>query len=409
MDAFDSIRASRAAWLRASALAPFVPAYWRRLTERRYAPDTVQHYMCCLAHFAHWSSRARFELGNLGPAVERFIAEHLPRCRCPHPVLRGPLLIRAALHHLQSVLVEHGIGTAALHCVDPIDDELRRFDQHLRDAGGLADITRQRRRTIVAALLRRTSSMTPRADELRAFVAQEISRLSPVGGAAVATALRSYLRFRAFEGDHVEHLLPLVVSPAHWRLAALPQTLSRAEVERLLGAFPPELPSRRRAYAMVRCIVDLGLRASEVTGLGLDDIDWAAGTLRIAKGKSRRVDVMPLPQTTGSAIADYVRFERPQTVNRRVFVRHVAPVDEPIRTSVVRRAVLEAYRRSGLPYTRIHILRHTLAGRLLDTGGTLKEVADVLRHRELNTTMIYAKIDMGRLAAVAMPWPGSAA
>lgn len=408
MDAFDSIRASRAAWLRASVLAPFVPAYWRRLTERHYAPATVQHYMCCLAHFAHWSLRARFELGSLGPAAERFIAEHLPRCRCPHPALRGPLLIRAALHHLQAVLAYREIRDG-LRNVDPVEDQLRRFDEHLRDANGLASSTRHRRRTIVACLLRTTSSMRPSADELRAFVAQEISRLSPVGGAAVATALRSYLRFRAFEGDHVAHLLPLIVSPAHWRLGALPPTLSRAEVERLLGAFPPELSSRRRAYAMVRCIVDLGLRASEVTDVNLDDIDWAAGTLRIAKGKSRRVDVMPLPQATGSAIADYVRFERPQTVNRRVFVRHVAPVDEPIRATVVRRAVLEAYRRCALPYTRIHILRHTLAGRLLDTGGTLKEVADVLRHRELNTTMIYAKIDLSRLAAVAMPWPGSAA
>lgn len=408
MDAFDSIRASRAAWLRASALAPFVPAYWSRLTERRYAPDTVQHYMCGLAHFAHWSCRARLDLGNLAPAVERFLEQHLPRCNCPHPVLRVAMLLRAALNHLQAVLVEHGIGKAP-RGVDPIDDELRRFDEYLRDASGLADITRQRRRTIVASLLRTAPSMTPNADDLRVFVAQEISRLSPVGGAAVATALRSYLRFRAFEGDPVEHLLPLVVSPAHWRLAALPQTLSRDEVERLLDAFPPELPSRRRAYAMVRCIVDLGLRTGEVTGLNLEDIDWAAGTLRISKGKSRRVDVMPLPEVTGSAIADYIRFERPQTVNRRVFVRHVAPVDEPIGTKAVRRAVLEAYRRSGLPHTRIHILRHTLASRLLDTGGTLKEVADVLRHRELNTTMIYAKIDMGRLAAVVMPWPRSAA
>lgn len=408
MDAFDSIRASRSAWLRASVLAPFVPAYWRRLTERHYAPNTVQHYMCGLAHFARWSRRARFELGSLDSAVERFINEHLPRCRCPHPVLRGPLLVRAALHHLQVVLDDHGIHDD-LRSVGPVEGELRRFDEHLRDAGGLASSTRQRRRTVVASLLRTTSSMTPTTDELRAFVAHEISRLSPVGGAAVATALRSYLRFRAFQGDHVGHLLPLIVSPAHWRLAGLPQTLSRAEVEQLLNAFPPDLPSRRRAYAIVRCIVDLGLRTSEVIGLSLDDIDWAVGTLRIAKGKSRRVDVMPLPQTTGSAIADYMRFERPQAINRRVFVRHVAPVDEPIGTTVVRRAVIEAYRRSGLPHTRIHILRHTLASRLLDTGGTLKEVADVLRHRELNTTMIYAKIDMGRLAAVAVPWPGSAA
>jgi integrase len=224
----------------------------------------------------------------------------------------------------------------------------------------------------------------------------------------MATALRSYLRFRAFEGDRVEHLLPLIASPACWRLAPLPQTLSRVEVAQLLDAFPPELPSRLRSYAIVRCVVDLGLRSREVINLDLDDIDWAAGILRIVKGKSRRVDVMPLPQATGSAIAAYLRSERPQTTNRRVFVRHVAPMDEPVGPDVVRRAVREAYRRCGLPYTRVHILRHTLASRLLNTGGTLKEVADVLRHRELNTSLIYAKVDIGRLLAVAMPWPGSA-
>ena len=224
----------------------------------------------------------------------------------------------------------------------------------------------------------------------------------------MATALRSYLRFRAFEGDHVEHLLPLIVSPACWRLAPLPQTLSRAEVAQLLDAFPPELPSRLRSYAIVRCVVDLGLRSREVISLDLDDIDWAAGILRIVKCKSRRVDVMPLPQATGSAIAAYLRSERPRTANRRVFVRHVAPVDEPLGPDVVRNAVREAYRRCGLPYTRVHILRHTLASRLLNTGGTLKEVADVLRHRELDTSLIYAKVDIGRLSAVTMPWPGSA-
>jgi len=210
-------------------------------------------------------------------------------------------------------------------------------------------------------------------------------------------------------GARVDHLLPVIASPANWRLAPLPQTLSRNEVGRVLDAFPPELPSHLRGYAMVRCLVDLGLREREVVSLELDDIDWEAGTLRIRKGKSRRMDVLPLPHTTGQAIAVYLRSERPTTVNRCVFVRHVAPTDEPIRPDVVRNTVRQAYRRCGLPYTRVHILRHTLASRLLETGGTLKEVADMLRHRELDTAMIYAKVDTRRLAAVAMPWPGRAA
>ncbi len=321
---------------------------------------------------------------------------------------RRPHQVRAALHHLHALLIDAGVQ-CEVRRVHPIEDGLRRFDEHLHQVRGLAQSTRARRLPIVASLLRETSSMVPTADQLRDFIAQELSRVGSGGGAAVGTALRSYLRFRAFEGDRVEHLLPLIASPAHWRLAALPQTLSCAEVELLLNAFPSELPSYRRAYAMVRCVVDLGLRCSEVIALNLDDIDWAAGTLRIAKGKSCRVDVMPLPHATGSAIANYVRWERPQTVSRRLFVRHVAPVDEPVGPSVVRRAVQEAYRRCSLPHTRVHIFRHTLASRLLNTGGTLKEAADVLRHRELDTTMIYAKVDMGRLAAVVMPWPGSLA
>ena len=107
--------------------------------------------------------------------------------------------------------------------------------------------------------------------------------MSPASAGVLATALRGYLRFRAFEGDRVEHLLPVIASPACWRLAPLPKTLSRAEVEQFLDAFPPDLPSRLRSYAIVRCLVDLGLRSREVISLNLDDIDWVAGTLRIGK------------------------------------------------------------------------------------------------------------------------------
>jgi len=291
---------------------------------------------------------------------------------------------------------------------DPIEAALHRYEEHMQQARGLARSTCLRRLKIVAALVRTSAVVTPSADQLRRFIAQELDRVSPASGGTIASALRSYLRFRAFEGDRVEHLLPVIASPARWRLAPLPQTLSRADVDRLLGAFPPGMPSHLRSYAIVRCIVDLGLRTHEVCSLSLDDIDWAAGTLRIAKGKSRRVDVMPLPSATGRAIAEYLRMERPPTANRRVFVRHVAPVDEPVGPDVVRNTVRNAYRRCGLAYTRVHILRHTLASRLLDTGGTIKEVADVLRHRQLDTSLIYVKVDLNRLAAVAMPWPGSA-
>jgi integrase len=131
----------------------------------------------------------------------------------------------------------------------------------------------------------------------------------------------------------------------------------------------------------VRCALDLGLRRSEVAKLGLDDIDWGTGTVTLRRTKSRREDILPLPATTGRAIADYLKFERPQTTNRAVFVRHIAPRGQPIGPDLVGKTIRQAYARAGLPYTRAHLLRHTMASRLLDGGSSLKVVADVLRHR----------------------------
>ena len=415
MDAFDSIHPVPAAWLRASDIAPFVPAYVRRLVDRRYAADTVRMYVYGVAHFARWTRRFRIDVRDLADeVVQRFVDEHLPRCTCPSPVQRCQHQVRAALRQLLITLADADVLICSRR-PDAIEDQLRRFDAHMQQASGLAETTRVRRLSVVRSLLqfcavRNSDALaTPSADELRRFIAQELLRISPASAGSFAGALRGYLRFQALGGAPVEHLLPVIASPACWKLAPLPQTLSIGEVGRLLDAFPPELPSHLRGYAMVRCLVDLGLRVREVVSLELDDIDWEAGTLCIRKGKSRRVDMLPLPQTTGRAIAAYLRSERPTTVNRHVFVRHVAPWDEPIGPDVVRNTVRQAYRRCGLPYTRVHILRHTLASRLLETGGTLKEVADMLRHRALDTSMIYAKVDIGRLAAVAMPWPGSVA
>ena len=160
---------------------------------------------------------------------------------------------------------------------------------------------------------------------------------------------------------------------------------------------------------MVRRLTDLGLRCSEVVGLRLDDIDWQAGTVQIAAGKARRADVLPLPAATGAAIADYLLHERPKTTCRSIFVRHVAPLGEPVGRRVVQQAMHAAYRRCGWERTRVHILRHTLGSRLINAGTPMKQIADVLRHRSIVTSGTYARVDVDRLSAVAMPWPGSVA
>lgn len=296
---------------------------------------------------------------------------------------------------------------------DLVADELRRYDDHLRDVRGLAAGTRHNRCRIVEQLLRKkfagavVTMATLRPVDIRRFIARQLGD-SPSHSAAaqVATALRSYFRYRTVCGDSVAGLSAVISSPVQWKLASLPRALKPDEVQRLLGAFPNgRWP--RRGYAIVRCALDIGLRAGEIANLSIDDIDWREGTVTLKGTKSRRQDILPLPMATGQALANYLQHERPATPSRALFVRRCDSRDIPITTAAVQKVIHHACRRAGLPGSGAHVLRHTLACRLVEQGSSLKEVADVLRHRSLETTRIYAKLDTPNLAGVALPWPGS--
>lgn len=150
--------------------------------------------------------------------------------------------------------------------------------------------------------------------------------------------------------------------------------------------------TRKRVHAIVRCLADLGMRSIEITRLTL--IYHRLGEradIRVPSTKSRRSDPMPLPFATGEAIADYIVHERQATQHREVFVRHVAPIGEPITPRAVQRSVYAVYERLGWDCTRIHIFRHTIASRLVNGVVPMKQVADVMRHRSVVTTAGYAR------------------
>ncbi len=404
-------------WLRESPLAPYMDAFTHHFTERCYAPHTVATNLGCVAHFWRWMSQCRLDVPQINEdLVHQFLDEHLPQCDCTTPVCRTRTALSAALGHLLTVLRAESVIPERSQGVRPVDEELRRFDEHMDHVRGLAPKTRSMQlRTVRRLLLEQfgngsvvLSAMTP--DDVRQFVDRQSELYSvPHSIGTLVSALGGYFRFRAACGDPVHGLIGVLSHPANWPLASLPKALNRGEVERLVASLGQAGLSTRRTDAMVRCALDLGLRRGEIAKLQLDDIDWLAGTLTLRGTKSRREDVLPLPQTTGQAIADYLRLERPRTTSRAVFVRRIAPYDQPIGPDCVGKAIRQAYARAGLPYTRAHLLRHTLASRLLDGGSSLKEVADVLRHRSLNTTLIYAKLDSRNLTAVALPWPGCAA
>ena len=296
---------------------------------------------------------------------------------------------------------------------DPIADELRRYDDHLRDVRGLAAGTRRNRCRIVAQLLRKkfaggvVTIAKLSAVDIRRFIARQLGD-SPSHSAAaqVATALRSYLRYRTVCGDSVVGLSAVISSPVQWKLASLPRALKPDEVQRLLAALPYGRKPRR-GYAIVRCALDMGLRAGEIANLSIDAIDWREGTVTLKGTKSRRQDILPLPMATGQALADYLQHERLANASRALFLCRRESRDIPITIYAVENVIRRACRRACLPDSGSHLLRHTLACRLVEQGGSLKEVADVLRHRSLETSRIYAKLDTPSLAGVALPWPGS--
>jgi len=295
-----------------------------------------------------------------------------------------------------------------------ITEELHCYEEHMRDVRGLAEGSCRQRIRIVERLLHKKFAERPiditelRAADVRRFLANQLdAHRTPSNASQLASALRSYFRYRATCGDQVGKLTAVISNPVHWKLASLPRALKPEESKRLLNSFTTNLRLPKRGYAIVRCALDMGLRAGEIAHLMISDIDWRAGTVMLRGTKSLRPDIMPLPMETGQALADYLQHERPATRNPAIFVRQTKGQDYPITSTAIQKVIKRACCRIGLPHYSAHSLRHTLACRLVGNGSSLKDVADLLRHRSLNSTLIYAKLDTPKLSAVALPWPGS--
>ena len=404
-------------WLAKGPLAPHIDEFMLYLANRDYAANTFCNYLGVVSHFAQWMHSRRLRLQSIDEAlVAKFIDQHLPRCHCSGPVQRDRRTLSAALGHLLAVLRAQGAIAPVMVRSKPVDEELRRYDAYMDHVRGLAPKTRETALRILGRLLTARfgdeaidiAALEP--DQVRDFFAQQAKLYSkPASAGTVIASLRGYFRYRVSLGDAVQGLIGVLSYPANWQLSSLPKTLTPEEVEQLVNSLGKQGRSLRRADAIVRCALDLGLRSGEIAHISLDDIDWRAGTITLRHTKGRREDILPLPATTGAAIVAYLEQERPKTRNRAVFVRHQTPRGEPVGPDLVRKAIRQAFAHAGLPYTRSHLLRHSMANRLLAGGASLKEVADVLRHRSLNTTMIYAKLDSRNLAEVALAWPGSAA
>ena len=402
--------------IEAAKLKPILEALEAKLRSEGYSEATVSFYDQAAVHFAYWAARRHVDPLQINEAhFANFLSRHLSTCRCPFGGVRQEHIVRAALRHFEAAL-RSGDHVTSNREGNPtaLEIEIQRFDQYLREASGLQEATRAYRRRYVREFLQAffsdeavyMSRLVPK--DIVGYLSKRAALFKPASVKVLVSSLRSYFRFLRLHGECAEALTLAVPSPASWRLASLPRVLTDAEVRCLLAVFDRATAAGRRDYAITRCLTDLGLRAEEVARLRLDDINWRKAIVRIAGTKSRRDDLLPLTSLVGRAIASYIRRGRPQTTERRVFLRVRAPIGQSATRRTVCNVILRAAARAGLGavVTGTRILRHTTATRMLHHGASIKEIADVLRHRSLDTTtIIYTKVDLPHLALVAAPWP----
>jgi integrase/recombinase XerD len=240
--------------------------------------------------------------------------------------------------------------------------------------------------------------------DVTSAVLRESTAVSVATTQNFVAGLKSFLRFCFVEGLVTVDLSEAALAITGRRRSLLPRGISAGDAKALLASCDRRSALGRRDYALLVILLRLGLRRSEVAGLCLDDIDWRAGEV-VVRGKGARQDRLPLPADVGQAIAAYLRRGRPKGDRREVFLRARAPYG-PIASGTVASSVRRACRRAGIAEVGSHRLRHTVACEMVAAGVPLVEIAQVLRHHSLQTTAVYARVDLDRLRLLAAPWPG---
>jgi integrase len=244
------------------------------------------------------------------------------------------------------------------------------------------------------------------ACEVNTFLLRESSRVRAASAGCYASRLRSLLRYLAVRGFVDPALADAVPRVARWRGATIPQFPPRPEIDRLLKSCDRTTDAGARDYVVLLLLARLGLRSIEVSRLRLEDLDWQAGEITI-EGKAHQPGRLPLPSDIGDALVAHLRYRGRRPGQQRVFLTVHAPI-QPLEASGVRTIVRNACRRAGIEHVPAHQLRHALASDLLREGASMIAIGQVLRHKSLESTAIYAKVDLQRLRQAARPWPGAA-
>jgi integrase/recombinase XerD len=394
---------------RQGPLGLYIDEFAQQLSEQSYSRQYACRQLQLVAELSHWLQQRKSTVSDLTVAkMENFLRNRVrpARVRCGDA---------AGLKAFFELLLRKGQVTTPVNhvpktAIDKLQDD---FGLYLRQERVLAPTTVTNYISFIKKFLahrfktgRVNLSHLSAADVVESVQHLALS-LSRKRAKAMSSALRSFLRYARYQDFIRADLAACVPCVADWSVAPIPKGLPTKHINRVLASCNRRSAIGRRDYAILLLLARLGLRAGEVVCLTLEDVDWEAGRLTV-RGKGNRSTELPLPADVGKAIAAYLKSGRLRSTYRSVFLRARAPAASLKNSGAVGLIVAKALARAGVNCCRkgAHQFRHTLATEMLRRGASLAEIGEVLRHRNPQTTSIYAKVDLASLRTLALRWPG---
>jgi site-specific recombinase XerD len=375
-----------------------------------YSKITARGYIRAAEHLIYWVSQEGRSINTLDERLVEDFVHHLNQCRCPRYGHTFWLQLRQGARLFFKHLQRAGVVSPPL--IEQADQDpplFAAFCEWMRQRRGTSDLTLYNYGLALRDLLKSLGEDPSKFDahNLRKFILERSQRCGWAAAKHCTTAVRMFLRFLITEGQCSPTLEAAVPVLAHWRLSSLPRYLQPDEVGRIIASCDSAAPVGKRDRAILLLLARLGLRAGDIVRLRLGDIDWHGAWIQVS-GKGRRQTRLPLTQEIGQAIVVYLQEGRPQSDADRVFIRSRAPFRALASHSAVSVIVTRAMRRAGVTCPSrgaAHLLRHSAATSMLGQGASLQEIGAILRHCSIETTQIYAKVDVVALRQIAQPWP----
>jgi site-specific recombinase XerD len=399
---------------RCGPLAPHMDSLASALHKRGYARQTARQVLVHASSFSRYLEQ--IGIRRVTKINEVLVGRFLRSLTSKGSYADAPRAMRIVLAHLRRCAAIPEAPTCAR--VDPHARLLERYNRYLRDVLGVSpgaqqDYCRGARLLVEWLRLRRRTVSSLRASDILRFVTELAGRHSTRSWRnRITSQPRVFLRFLHWEGTLAADLARVIPKLPCWRLTTIPRHVPWSTVRKMIDSIDASHARGKRDKAVVLLVAILGMRGEEVRTLKLSDIAWRSGEIRLPRTKSQRAKVLPLPREVGAALADYVLHGRPRFTDRHVILRHAAPLGPLASPSAVGRIISRPLRRMSVAIPErpgVHLLRHSLATRMVNVGVPIKQIADLFGHRSINTTAIYTKVDLTHLSEVALPFPGTRA